>query len=153
AHSLWQALSRHARPAGFIAADMLRIEAGFVLFSNEFRLPVSPAEAGLGKFHHRSRQAASPLALAAFRAEADIAQWPWTPAHGLLRPGAPGEIALTSACDSNAAGGILGLGYVLAGGAGTRLHDPTGIFRNIRRVPLPYYDRAKRRQRAPWPAI
>ena len=153
AHSLWQALSRHARPAGFIAADMLRIEAGFVLFSNEFRLPVSPAEAGLGKFHHRSRQAASPLALAAFRAEADIAQWPWTPAHGLLRPGAPGEIAVTSACDSNAAGGILGLGYVLAGGAGTRLHDPTGIFRNIRRVPLPYYDRAKRRPRAPWPAI
>ena len=47
ARRLWDELSRHARPAGFIAADMLRIEAGFVLYDNEFRLPVSPGEAGL----------------------------------------------------------------------------------------------------------
>ena len=39
-------------PAGFVAADMLRIEAGFVLFANELALPVAPAEAGLARFHH-----------------------------------------------------------------------------------------------------
>ena len=39
APQLWALLARRARPAGFAAADMLRIEAGFVLFANEFRLP------------------------------------------------------------------------------------------------------------------
>ena len=52
--ALWGALSSHARPAGFVAMDMLRIEAGFVLFRNEFRLPVTPEEAGLGKFQQAS---------------------------------------------------------------------------------------------------
>src|SRR5262249_22318991 len=42
ADRLWQVLADHARPAGFIALDMLRIEAGFVLFRNEFCLPVTP---------------------------------------------------------------------------------------------------------------
>ena len=66
---------------------------------------------------------------------------------------------VTSACESIVAGGILGLGYVLAGdeaedgagdGPGASLRDPTGIFRNIRQTPLPYYDTAKRRPRLPW---
>jgi hypothetical protein len=36
--------------------------------------------------------------------------------------------------------------------AGTQagLHDPTGVFRNIRRTPMPFYDTAKRRARASW---
>ena len=47
----------------------------------------------------------------------------------------PGEIVVTSACESIVAGGILGLGYVLKGTtAGAELDDPTGIFRNIRRA-------------------
>lgn len=149
--SLWRSLTRHARPAGFIAADMLRIEAGFVLFSNEFRLPVSPLEAGLGRFHNRPALAAPELSLVSFRATTGILRWPWVPPGKLLRPTAPGEIVVTSACDSNAAGGILGLGYILAAGGATDLRDSTGVFRDIHRVPMPFYDPDKRRPRAPWP--
>src|SRR5262249_48506124 len=48
--SLWAELAKRARPAGFAAADILRIEAGFVLFTNEFSIPVAPSEAGLSRF-------------------------------------------------------------------------------------------------------
>lgn len=148
ADDLWQALAAHARPAGFIAIDMLRIEAGFVLFCNEFRLPVAPAEAGLGNFH-RAPPAAPQVSLISFRADADALDLPWQPSRHLKRPDTPGEIVVTSACESAFAGGILGLGYVLAG-AQAGLRDPTGVFRNIRRTPMPSYDTAKRRVRAPW---
>ena len=57
---VWDELSRHARPAGFIAADMLRIEAGFVLFDNEFRLPVLPGEAGLARIPCGAKHARNP---------------------------------------------------------------------------------------------
>lgn len=151
AHDLWQALSAQARPAGFIAADMLRIEAGFVLFQNEFCLPVSPAEAGLGRLCRSTARAAPQLALITFRAEAHAVRWPWTPPHALKLPVSPDEIAVTSACDSIMAGSILGLGYVRADAAvETRLHDPAGTFVNIERTAMPFYDTAKQRPRAPW---
>lgn len=149
--TLWRALSAHAAPAGFIAADMLRIEAGFVLFANEFRLPVSPQEAGLGKFGRPTESSTPAIALVSFRAEAENLVCPWRPPRTLRRPVAPGTIAVTSACVSNEAGGILGHGYVLAGaGPATTLQDTTGTFRNIRLVPMPFYDTAKRRPRTEW---
>jgi aminomethyltransferase len=151
ARDLWQALSAHARPAGFIATDLLRIEAGFVLFQNEFCLPISPEEAGLGKFCQSAGRPAPRLTLITFRAEADGVRWPWTPARDLHVPGSPGEIAVTSACESIIAGGILGLGYVRAGtSAKMRLHDPAATFINIERTAMPLYDTAKQRPRAPW---
>jgi aminomethyltransferase len=148
---LWQALSIYARPAGFIAADMLRIEAGFVLFTNEFRLPVLPSEAGLGRFSRSTIIPAPEITLISFRADADHLRWPWEPSQELNRPAKPGEIVVTSACESIVAGGILGLGYMLKGmTANAELKDPTGIFRNIRRAAMPFYDTTKRRPRAPW---
>lgn len=151
ARELWDALSEHARPAGFIAADMLRIEAGFVLFCNEFRLPVSPQEAGLGRFHRPAGLPLPQLTLISFRADADVLRVPWQPPGDPRRPTEPGEVAVTSACCSNAAGGILGLGYVRSDTAlDAVLRDPTGTFRKIRRTPLPFYDTAKRRPRAAW---
>lgn len=158
AQRLWQTIARYARPAGFIALDMLRIEAGFVLFSNEFRLPATPAEAGLGKFY-ATPQPLPKISLVSFVADADGLAWPWQPRGPCERPSTPGEVVVTSACESIVAGGILGLGYVLGGheaedgagaGPGASLRDPTGIFRNIRQTPLPYYDTAKRRPRLPW---
>ncbi|WJR79179.1 hypothetical protein [Bradyrhizobium sp. NP1] len=152
AHDLWDALSPHVRPAGFVAADILRIEAGFVLFSNEFRLPVSPAEIGLAGFGRLIDPPPPEIKLVSFLADADIQGWPWRPPADLRRPSAPGEIAITSACTSVVAGGILGLGYVLAGTLpSSPLHDPAGIFRNIRLTSKPLYDTQKRRPRAPWP--
>lgn len=154
AGDLWRALSRHLRPAGFVAADLLRIEAGFPLFTNEFSLPVFPAEAGLARFHCADDQSGCALKLISFRADAsDLSclSWPWRPARTPERPARPGEIAVTSACDSVTAGGLLGLGYAPADTTpNTPLWDPTGIFRNIRLTALPFYDTAKRRPRAAW---
>jgi aminomethyltransferase len=157
AERLWQAIALYARPAGFIALDMLRIEAGFVLFSNEFRLPATPAEVGLSRFYQAAPLPPPRIALVSFVAEADRLAWPWQPSGPCERPAMPGEVVATSACESIVAGGILGLGYVFAGhedggadGPDASLRDPTGIFRNIRQTPLPYYDTAKRRPRLPW---
>lgn len=148
---LWDELSRHARPAGFIAADMLRIEAGFILFDNEFRLPVFPEEAGLSQFHVGQNMHKVPLELISFRAEADPLSLPWVTKSALERPARPGVIAVTSACHSVAAGGVLGLGFVTASTVdGAMLEDPSRQFRNIRRTQRPFYDTWKRRPRLPW---
>ncbi len=148
---LWHELSRHVRPAGFVAADALRIEAGFVLFANEFLVPVAPCEAGLGKFHPSAAPTDAPIRLISFRADADRLPTPWRPAQEPKRPADAGTIVVTSACFSVAAGGILGLGYVQARQPlATSWRDPTGIFRNIRAAPTPFFDPAKQRPRAAW---
>jgi len=151
ASDLWQALSACVAPAGFAATDILRIEAGFVLFTNEFRLPVSTREAGLGKFGRPTDPQKPEITLVSFRAEADQLSWPWQPSRDLQRPVMPGTIVVTSACESIVAGGILGLGYMLAGTTpATKLHDSAGTFRNIRLAPKPFYDTPKQRPRALW---
>jgi len=151
AKDLWHALAKDVRPAGFIAADILRIEAGFVLFANEFLLPVSPAEAGLGRFHPGVKSAHATVRLISFRAEANALKFPWRPNSTLNRPIEMNSIIVTSACNSIVAGGILGFGYVREGYDGTMpLRDPTDIFRNIRRTAQPFYDTKKHRPRQAW---
>ncbi len=148
---IWRELARHSRPAGFVAMDTLRIEAGFVLFANEFRLPVAPTELGLQQFHTDRNTPTSGLKLICFQAKADHLSLPWTGRALPQRPMQPGLIAITSACNSTAAGGILGLGFVTASTSDTDpLHDPSGEFREIRQAPLPFYDALKRRPRQPW---
>jgi glycine cleavage system aminomethyltransferase T len=151
--SLWGELAKRAPPAGFAAADTLRIEAGFVLFTNEFAIPVSPSEAGLGRFfNHPEVGLATPLRLVCFRAASEHKLSLWRPPGGLSRPDRAGVIAVTSACESVAADGVLGLGYVAAGGfsGAAVLHDPAGQFRDIEPVSLPFYDARKQRPRQPW---
>jgi aminomethyltransferase len=46
---LWRQLGRDARECGFDAANSLRIESGYVLFTNELTGPVNPFELGLGR--------------------------------------------------------------------------------------------------------
>jgi aminomethyltransferase len=147
---LWQNFTARARPAGFAAADCLRIEAGFVLFANEFRLPVTAVEAGLGAFagndpvppRHR---------LVCFCAESHPSPELSHPPKSLAAP-EPGTITVTSSCYSAAAGGILGLGYVPFEEAEVNrtFIDPGGRFKNVRTVTMPFYDTAKRRPRAAW---
>jgi aminomethyltransferase len=148
---IWRQLARHSRPAGFIAVDALRIEAGFVLFTNEFQLRVSPAEAGLQQFHAEQKAQKARLKLVSFRAETNCLSLPWIRKSPLDRPMESGIVAITSACNSVVANGILGLGFVTASTADkATLHDPSGEFREIRRSPLPFYDTLKRRPRLPW---
>jgi glycine cleavage system aminomethyltransferase T len=47
AGSLWFELATDARECGFDAANSLRVESGYILFTNELALPVSPYELGL----------------------------------------------------------------------------------------------------------
>lgn len=150
----WKMIAPYARPAGFIAADMLRIEAGFVLFTNEFLLPVSPAEAGLGKFYSGREHSKPDLKLVTFQAELGaIRHLPWQPRDKLLRPSNAGEITITSACRSLFGRKIIGLGYApVTTERNEVLHDPGGVFSGISLVHMPFYDEKKRRPRANWAA-
>lgn len=150
-------LAELARPAGFAAADILRIEAGFVLFANEFQLPVRAAEAGLQSFSSAAPAAEGddPLRLVAFRARAEQRPILWRPPGQLARPLRPGTIAVTSACQSRLAGAILGLGYARADdlASGCALTDPWRAFSTIEVVPRPFYDSTKSRPRARWDGL
>jgi glycine cleavage system aminomethyltransferase T len=155
AAELWEPLARRARPAGFAAADMLRIEAGFVLFANEFRLPVTAPEAGLERFAGPCPAPRAPeIALVCLRASTREKPVLWRPGAPVARPTGSGMLTITSACHSLQAGGTLALGYALRSDliAGVPLHDPTGAFTDIRLAPLPFFDLRKRRPRAAWAA-
>jgi aminomethyltransferase len=146
---LWAALRQVARPAGFAAADMLRIEAGFLLFANELRFPVTPHGLGLQQF--APAEATPPCAqLICFAAECDMRPVLHQPARDDRFPPSPSAILVTSACRSLRAGGVLGLGFIRQDVAGLR--DDRGRFRAIRRVALPFFDPAKRRPRGSWRA-
>jgi glycine cleavage system aminomethyltransferase T len=149
--TLWGALARRARPAGFAAADILRIEAGFMLFVNECRLSVTPAELGLAKFAG-SRAGTARVRLVGFEAECGEHPILWRAPAETELPRAPGEIAITSACRSVVFDRVIGLGFVNADDAvpGRTVHDPRGWFRAIRLVSLPPYDPEKRRPRGGW---
>ena len=155
APQIWALLARRARPAGFAAADMLRIEAGFVLFANEFCLPVTAREAGLERFAGACAATKAPeIALVCLQADTREKPVLWRPRTPPARPTRSGTITVTSACHSLQAGGTLGLGYALRSDltAGAPLFDPAGAFADIRLAPLPFFDRDKRRPRAPWAA-
>jgi glycine cleavage system aminomethyltransferase T len=151
AERLRAVLAERARPAGFAAADILRIEAGFILFVNECRLGAGPAALGLERLAPHAL-ANSPLRLVAFAAEPAPIRSPWRPED--LHPPARGEIAVTSASASVARRGqTIGLGLVHAADAapGTRVRDPARRFGEVRVERIPLYDPAKQRPRGPWP--
>lgn len=143
---LWQHLADRLPPAGFAAIDRLRIEAGFVLFANECRLPVRPADLGLGGF--ADDPAPPRWRLTGFRAAQALPAEPWRP-PGPPRPPRAGEIAVTSACRHG--DGVIGLGFVDAGSAAARLHDPV-TFGEVVAASIPFLDPEKRRPRGPWRA-
>ena len=94
---IWRQLARYSMPSGFIAMDTLRIEAGFVLFANEFRLDVSPAEAGLQQFCAEQNVQQTALKLVSFQAEADHFLLPLLIQCPLERRLESGAIAISSA--------------------------------------------------------
>jgi aminomethyltransferase len=149
---LWEALSMRARPAGFAAADILRIEAGFALFCNEFRPMVTPAEAGLQRFGEPLAGPSPRATLVGFTAtcrERPILHQPGgTPAF----PPEQGTILVTSAAWSAASGCTIGLGYVRPGATQQAPADPSGTCENIRLARVPFVDPEKRRVRGGWRA-
>ena len=150
ADRLWTRLAEVVEPAGFAAADILRIEAGFCLFANDFAIPVTPAEAGLGAFVGREVSLPAPrLRRVAFTAEAVSRPVLWQPGVGLSRDIADHEITITSASQSTMSDKVIGLGYVCGHGS-QQLQDPTGAFANVELQHLPLFDPHKRRPRQNW---
>lgn len=151
ARPLWDALARLARPAGFAAADILRIEAGFMLFVNECRLAVTPAELGLAQFAGE-RAGSARVRLVGFEAEGGARPILWRAPREVGLPRGPGEIAITSACRSIVFDRIIGLGFVRADDAvpGRTARDPHAGFGLVRLFSLPLYDPEKRRPRGDW---
>ena len=133
---MWEMLSAHVRPAGFIAADTLRIEAGFPLLWNDFAVPVGVVEAGLQQFSashaEMSQTSLTRICFSAAPTGTSLAMWRFE--HPPTRPTNPGELAVTSACFSARVGGTLGLGYMLErdGLRTPQLNDQAGLFQNIR---------------------
>jgi aminomethyltransferase len=148
---VWHALTGYARPAGFAAADILRIEAGFALFTNEFRFPVSPQALGLARFASEEETSGAderPLRLICFQAHCDHDPILWQAPADAQFPPRPGTVLVTSACRSVTTGGVIGLGYAAL--RAENLADANNQFRDIRRTSLPIYDPAKSRPRGGW---
>jgi aminomethyltransferase len=150
ANTLWTQLSRRARPAGFAAADCLRIEAGFILFANECALPVRPEELSLERFAG-GRGSSPGVRLVCFQADAQLAREPWQPSRPCRLPNW-GEITVTSACRNIAEAGVIGLGFVVASQAreGEQFVDQNAGFGIVTQSSLPLHDPRKERPRGSW---
>lgn len=149
---VWQALAALARPAGALAMDRLRIEAGLMLFTRECRLHANAAELGLAGFFSRPLPPPE-MRLVSFCATHGSlptgAAWP-SPGR---RPRA-GEIAITSVCSSALAGSaMVGLGFVPVGetATGATPCDMEGHVQGVALLPGPALADARERPRAPWP--
>ena len=148
---LWQMLSARFRPAGFAAIDILRIEAGFVLFTNECRISPSIADLGLSALMQDAATVPT-MKLVAFAGDFNGKSDPiiWQPGSSRIgRPG-PGEIAVTSACFSPLFNRVMGLGFIACDHETATLIDPRREFDNIKLCSLPPYDPDKTRPRRTW---
>jgi len=139
ANILWNILSGACQPAGVAAIDILRIEAGFILFLNECRMACNARELGLGQFSETD-QSRCRFELVCFQADEQVIGMPWSPSQELLPP-KTGEIVVSSASLSTLFEGIIGLGFTrLPYYRGNAIVDPTGLFHNIKIASRPFYD-------------
>jgi len=150
---LWDLLSTGFAPAGFAAIDILRIEAGFFLFTNECRISPSIGELGLSVLLE-DNEVNPEIKLVAFTGDhessRDLALW--QPVSSALRAPCRGEIIVTSACFSALFKRVIGLGFIACGGEIGAVVDPQNEFYNVELCPLPAYDPHKTRPRRAWQA-
>jgi len=147
---LWDMLTEQVRPAGFAAIDVLRIEAGFFLFSNECRIAPSMADLGLSSLLKSGIDSAS-LRFTGFRAESDSRPVLWQPRTRRVAEPPDGAIAVTSACYSPLYEGVIGLGFVALDNCREEARSAADAdFRQITLCALPFYDPGKRIPRSPW---
>lgn len=147
ARGLWASLSRHIEVAGFAVADILRIEAGFALFCNEFTIGATTGELALDGFVDVTCDASVALkSLVCFTATAKERPVLWQRPQDVASAPETGELLATSACFSPLAGSVLGLGYVSTWDkrAASPLIDPLGNFDEIRLQRRPFFDPKKR---------
>lgn len=148
---LWDRLAERIAPAGFAAIDILRIEAGFFLFTNECRIKPSISELGLSSLLGRNDTSPA-IRFTAFRAESDSRPVLWQPAEPRISCPPDGAIAVTSACYSPHFDCNIGLGFVATTSTRDTITDPEGQFRAIKIAKVPLYDHAKTIPRRAWEA-
>ena len=150
---LWEALSQTIEVAGFAAADVLRIEAGFLLFCNEFSVGATAKELGMSRFVDSAVQGpGDSMSLVCFSATAKQKPVLWQRPPDATINLRRGELLATSACFSGLAGSVLGLGYVVPGPIETMpsLVDPLGCFEDITIRPRPFFDPEKKSVLGGW---
>lgn len=144
AQALWYLLTQEFPVASYTAMDILRIEAGFILYCNECSIGATPIEMELAQFagEDTGQKLSSRLKLACFTAEHRECPVLWQ--HSKSNPPHPdlGEIVVTSACLSPLSQTILGLGYIHTedGTAGASLVDPLGEFDQIALCERSFFD-------------
>lgn len=146
---LWDMLAEEIAPAGLAAIDILRIEAGFFLFTNECRIQPSVAELGLSRLLGLANDQPE-MRLTAFKADSDSHPVLWRSKMSCLSRPAEAAITITSACYSPHLGCTIGLGFVAAGQVREPVVDPDNEFHSIELLAAPAYDPEKRIPRLPW---
>ncbi len=146
---LWERLCDVVRPAGLAALDILRIEAGFFLFTHECRIAPGIDELGLASFFDLD-EADAEIRFTAFKASSRADMTLWQPASSTVRRPDAGEISVTSACYSPYFDSVIGLGFVPTGNKNSIHTDPDGVFHSIEIQAAPLFDPAKIKPRQGW---
>ncbi|MEK9673766.1 MAG: hypothetical protein VW268_14885 [Rhodospirillaceae bacterium] len=137
AAELWRALARLAPPAGLIAADRIRLEAGLPLFTQDFRPPVTAAEAGLARVRPLSANPNHPALLrvvrVTFRARLHNPKADKVDVDGIIWndgdpfPPLPGTVAVTSVARDPDGESVIGMGYINRSDYAQAVRDAKGI--------------------------
>jgi aminomethyltransferase len=143
AAKLWRLMSPLARPAGFLAADYLRLQGGLPLFTKEFLPPVNAADIGLKRVRMQGALSAdlNPARVhrVCFSAKAstgftgrhgDYSAVEWSPSRPF--PPEPGSLTVTSISPSPVSDTLIGMGYVNPAQIDAPLSVPSGTLKDIR---------------------
>jgi len=136
---LWRLLAQRSRPAGFIAADILRLKAGLPLFSQEFAPPVTAADIGLSRIWKPDEnksglfepQVARVLLTAQWVSDAPrvLPDVLWKDGDSFPPPA--NTVAVTSIRNDPTTEDLIGMGYVSIRNKSNQLTDMTGLLREI----------------------
>jgi glycine cleavage system aminomethyltransferase T len=148
---LWALLAEKIAPAGFLAIDILRIEVGFFLFTNECRVAPSNTELGLSELFDPGTQSPDIQQVAFEGGSAKgLKLTLWQSTDTAIRRPDRGEITVTSACFSPHFDRVPGLGFILYGHKCDSVHDPMNELLDLKLCSLPPYDPHKQRPRSAW---
>ena len=147
----WENFSKLVKPAGFGAINCLRIEAGFILFTNELIMDVRPHEIGLEKFS-KIKTTGLNRKLISFSVKMNLDSIFWKPNYSPPTRIKPNELLVSSACFSPHANKVIGLGYINSQDFDkhAQFDGIPDYFGKLTPIERPYYDPQKKRPIGSW---